>query len=202
MIKLSLFLLSAGIFAPVLLTAQAEQIDTAMVNRLRQEEAMNSQIANISHQLTDVTGPRLTNSPGWHRAADWIVQTVKGWGLVRAQKEAWGEYGYGWSAEKTTLALRTPYYSPLIGYAVPWSGSTHGSLTAPVFVVQKMDSAWIAAHLAQMKGKILLIVPQDTTVSERFKPDAERYTDSALAAIGDMYMLSPAMLKMYIPIFT
>jgi len=202
MIKLSLVLLSAGFFMPVLLSAQDERVDTSMVNRFRQEEAMNSRITDISRQLTDVAGPRLTNSPGWHHAADWIVQTLKEWGLARAQKEAWGEYGYGWSAEKTTLALRTPYYSPLIAYAVPWSGSTHGSFTAPVFVIQKMDSAWIAGHLSRMKGKILLVMPQDTTVSARFKPDAERYTDSALAAIGDTYMISRTMLSMYLPIFT
>ena len=202
MIKLSLFLLSAGFFVPLLLNAQQEQVDTAMVNRIRQEEALNSRIPYIARQVTDVAGPRLTNSPGWHHAADWIVQTLREWGLSGAQKEAWGEYGYGWSAEKTTLALKTPYYSPLIAYAVPWSGSTHGAVTAGVYLVEKMDSAWIAAHLAEMKGKILLIVPQDTTVAERFKPDAERYSDSALAAIGDMYMLSKVMLNMYIPIFT
>jgi carboxypeptidase Q len=201
MIKLSLFLLSAAFFLPVPLNAQQEQIDTAMVSRLRQEEAMTSRIATISHQLTDVAGPRLTNSPGWHRAADWIVQTLKGWGLSGAKTEAWGEFGYGWSAEKTTLALRTPYYSPLIAYAIPWSGSTHGPVTASVFVLQKMDSAWIAAHLPQMKGKIVLIMPQDTTAPPRFKPDAERYTDSALAAIGDMYMMSRDMLKMILPYF-
>lgn len=201
MIKLSAFLLCAGFSLPLLLSAQQEQIDTTMVNRLRQQEAMNSQVAEISHQLTDVAGPRLTNSPGWHRAADWTVATLRGWGLADAQKEAWGQFGYGWSAEKTVLSLKAPYYSPLIAYAVPWSGSTHGAITAPVFIVRHVDSAWIAANLAQMKGKIVLIMPQDTTDAPRFKPDAERYSDSALAAIGDMDMITSAMLKMYKPYF-
>src|SRR5580704_2009456 len=135
---LLLFILT-GLSSPVLLKAQDEHIDTAMMQRIRQEELLHSQIPQIAHQLTDVMGPRLTNSPGWHHAADWIVMTMQNWGLSRAATEAWGEFGLGWSAEKTSLAMRTPYYSPLIAYAIPWSGSTRGPVSAPVFLVEKMD---------------------------------------------------------------
>jgi hypothetical protein len=197
--KLFGLLLIAGLGAPVLSMAQQESIDTVMVKRIRQEGLTNSQVPVIAHHLTDEMGPRLTNSPGFHHAADWIVQTLKSWGLSGAQSEAWGDFGYGWSAEKTTLAMRTPYYSPLIAYATPWSGSTNGPVSAPVFVVEKMDSAWIAGHLAQMKGKILVIQPQDSNLSSDFKPDATRYTDSALEKIGDTYMFTREMVKFYKP---
>lgn len=197
--KLLGLLLLAGLTAPVLSPAQTESIDTVMVKRIRQEGLTHSQIPVIAHQLTDEAGPRLTNSPGFHRAADWIVQTLKSWGLSGAQAEPWGEFGYGWSAEKTTLAMRTPYYSPLIAYATPWSGSTNGPVSAPIFVVEKMDSAWIVGHLDQMKGKILVIQPQDSTLSPDFKPDAVRHTDSTLAAIGDTYMFTKEMLRFYLP---
>ncbi len=200
--KLSGLLLSAGLLLPVCLLAQQEMIDTAMVSRIRQEGLTRSQIPAIAHQLTDVAGSRLTNSPGFHRAADWIVQTLKSWGLSNAQKEAWGQYGYGWSAEKTTLAMRSPYYTPLIAYAIPWSGSTNGQVSAPAYIVSRLDSGWVAAHISEMKGKILLVMPQDTLDPPRFKPDAERYSDSALAALGDMYMLSKATVAMIIPYFT
>lgn len=199
--KLFAILVSMGLSVPVVTQAQQETIDTAMVNRIRDEGFNRSQIAEISHQITDVAGPRLTNSPGWHRAADWIVSTLNGWGLSGAQKEAWGQFGYGWEPEKTVLAMRTPYYSPLIAYAIPWSGSTNGPKSASVFIVQHMDSAWVAGHLAEMKGKILLIMPRDTTNKPHFHADAERYSDSALANIQDMYMLNKAQLKMFIPYF-
>ena len=200
--KVSVFLLLTGLSFPVLLRAQStppheEQLDTAMIQRIRQEEMLHSQIPFIAHQLTDICGPRLTNSPGFHRAADWIVATLKEWGIDRAQTEAWGEYGLGWSAEKTSLAMRTPYYSPLIAYASPWSGSTNGPVTAPVFLMQKMDSAYIADNLPKMKGHILLPFSPDSVLRSDFHPDSERYTDSALAAIGDTYMLTRPMLNMY-----
>lgn len=198
--KVSVFLFLAGLLSPALLPAQ-EKVDTAMIRRIRQEALLNTRIPFIAHQLTDVCGPRLTNSPGFHHAADWIVQTLKAWGIDKAQTEAWGEYGLGWSAEKTSLAMRSPYYSPLIAYASPWSGSTNGPVTAPVFLVQKPDSAYIAANLSKMKGKILLIGSRDTTLRSNFHADGERYTDSALATMGDTYMFTRAMRNMYMPYF-
>lgn len=187
---------------PALIRAQsAETLDTATLNRIRQEALQHSQIPWIAHQLTDITGPRLTNSPGWHHAADWIVKTLGNWGLSKAASEPWGEFGYGWAAEKTSLSMRTPYYSPLIAYAVPWSGSTHGPISARTFLVERMDSDWVADHLAQMKGKILLLPLGDTSEPPRFEPDAERYTDSALAAMGDTYMFGREQIQAILPMF-
>src|ERR1700744_1204967 len=118
-------LLTFLLAAPAILPAQnPETLDTATLSRIRNEALQHSQIPWIAHQLTDVAGPRLTNSPGWHHAADWAVQTLKDWGLSKAAIEPWGQFGVGWSAEKTSLSMRSPYYSPLIAYAVPWSGST------------------------------------------------------------------------------
>jgi carboxypeptidase Q len=199
--KLPAFVFGMGLLLPLLLQAQQERLDTGMINRIRTEGLQHSQIPAIAHQLTDVAGPRLTNSPGWRRAADWVVQTLHGWGLSDAQKEAWGTFGFGWSAEKTSLGMRTPYYSPMIAYAIPWSGSTNGQVSAPAYLVKRMDSAWVAGHLSEMKGRILVVMPQDTTDPPRFKPDAERYTDSALAVIGDMDMLTKVQLSMIIPSF-
>jgi carboxypeptidase Q len=201
--KFSIFLLTFTALIPALLRAQnSETLDTATLSRIRAEALQHSRVPWIAHQLTDVAGPRLTNSPGWHHAAEFIVQTLKSWGLSNTAIEPWGEFGYGWSAEKTGLSMRTPYYSPLIAYSVPWSGSTHGPISAHAFLMEQMDSAWVADHLAQMKGKVLLIAAQDTNDPPRFHADAERLSDSALAAQGDTYMLTRQELAAIIPRFT
>ena len=186
----------ALILSPALSFAQ---VDAAMIAKIREEGLNHSQIPQIAHQLTDVSGPRLTNSPGYHQAAAWIVKTLQGWGLKNAQTEAWGQFGYGWSAEKTYLAMRSPYYSPMIAYSAPWSGSTNGPVSAQAFLVEKLDSGWIAAHAAEMKGRILLVRTADSVLSSDFKPDATRYSDSGLANIQDTYMLTSAQLKSYMP---
>ncbi len=191
------------VFIPALTRAQnSENLDTLTLSRIRQEALQHSRVPWIAHQLTDVAGPRLTNSPGWHHAAEFIVQTLKSWGFSNTAIEPWGEFGYGWSAEKTSLSMRIPYYSPLIAYAIPWSGSTHGPVSGPTFLIEEMDSAWVASHLTEMKGKVLLLSAQDTINHPRFNADAERYSDSALAALGDTYMLSREEISGYIPYFT
>jgi carboxypeptidase Q len=190
-------LLLSGLVASSL--ALAQEADMEMIKKIREEGLNHSQVKFIAHNITDVAGSRLTNSPGFRRAASWIVSTLKQWGLSNAQTEAWGEFGYGWSVEHFYAAMKTPYYSGFIAYPAPWSGSTSGLVEAPVFLVEKMDSAWIVDHADKIKGSILLYRNPDSTLPGAFRPDASRYTDSALAKLGDTYMLTPDMLKFFLP---
>src|SRR6187549_3248260 len=92
------------------IAAAQETVDMAMMQKIKDEGKANSQVAMIAHNLTDVCGPRLTNSPGYNRALDWVTQICKEWGLANAGREAWGEFGKGWKNEQGTLALKAPYY--------------------------------------------------------------------------------------------
>ena len=135
------FTLLAVIFMlPVILLAQEEKVDTSMVRKIRNEEMNNSQVAMIAHYLTDVSGARLTNSPGYRRAANWCVSEFKKWGLVNAVTEPWGEFGKGWEIQKCYVALSSPYYQSFIAYPFAWSAGTNGLLSATVIGVAQ-DSA-------------------------------------------------------------
>lgn len=54
------------------------QIDIA---KIRTEGLNNSQVMDIAFNLTDASGPRLTNSPGYFKAANWAVNELKNGGL-------------------------------------------------------------------------------------------------------------------------
>ena len=56
-----------------------EKVDMQMTQKIKDEEKNNSQIAMIAHNITDICGPRLTNSPGYNRSLDWISQTLSLW---------------------------------------------------------------------------------------------------------------------------
>ncbi len=196
---LLLLLFPALYLAPMVSWAQTEPIDSVMIHRIREEGLHHSQVRSIAHAITDVAGPRLTNSPGWHRAADWFVNTMKEWGLSNAQKEAWGEFGYGWWLERSYAAMKTPYYSSLLAYPAPWSGSTNGPITASVILVKKMDSAYIAEHASEFKGKVLLFQSADSSLKADFTADATRYSDADLAKLGDTYMFTRQMVQMILP---
>jgi carboxypeptidase Q len=187
------------VLASHLAYSQQESIDTAMMSRIREEGLHHSQVRNIAENLTDISGPRLTNSPGFFRAGNWAVDRLKQWGLENAQLEPWGEFGNGWTVEKSYIALKSPYYEPIIGYAVPWSGSTHGLVRAPVFLLEHTDSAYISKMSESIKGKIVLYKTTDTLIKSAFKAYATRYVESDLANMHDEYMFSPEQLRFFLP---
>jgi carboxypeptidase Q len=195
------FLLIVLVLLPsCLIWAQDNSLDTAMISRIRKEGLEDSQIKSIAHHITDLSGPRLTNSPGFHRAAGWIISTLQQWGLSNATLEPWGEFGYGWELEKSYIAMSAPYFSSLIAYPGPWSGSTQGPVTASVVLMDRSDSASLMNNAAQLKGHILLVRNRDEFLRGDLKPDATRYSDSTLVNIQDQYMFNAGMLKMFQPV--
>jgi hypothetical protein len=151
------------------------------------EQAGKSQVMNIAFHLTDVTGPRLSISPGFTKAANWAVSTLKGYGLENARLEAWGEFGKGWEQEKCYVAMTAPYYQPLIAIPRAWSGSTPGKkeLNGEVVLINATDSAsFVSNYQGKLKGKIVMIAYLDT-LKPSFEGDGKRYTDSELQKMAD-----------------
>jgi carboxypeptidase Q len=44
-----------------------------VINRIRKEGLENSKVMDIVFNLTDMSGPRLANSPGYARAANYAI---------------------------------------------------------------------------------------------------------------------------------
>ncbi|HTJ11772.1 MAG TPA: M20/M25/M40 family metallo-hydrolase [Dinghuibacter sp.] len=194
-------LLSLLALSPLALFAQ-EPVDTTAFRMIRDAEMTDSHIPDIAYHITDASGSRLTNSPGYFRAANWAVAEMKGWGMQHTALEPWGEYGRGWEIEDFHIGMKAPYAGYILGYPLPWSNNTNGEIHAPVFLMtqsQLMDSAWLIQHAADMKGKIVLIAaPNDKHAFDDTKPYATRYTDSELVKLPDDYMLTRDMLLGYL----
>ena len=103
-----------------------EQPDLDMVNKFKKEGLDHSQVMDYAFHLTDVSGPRLTASPGFDRAANWAVQQLTSMGLSNARLEPWGEFGKGWQQERCYIAMTAPYYQPILAIPRAWTGSTPG----------------------------------------------------------------------------
>jgi carboxypeptidase Q len=156
-------------------------------------------VASIAHQLLDVCGPRLTNSPGYNHAVDWVQQVCKKWGLQNAGRESWGEFGKGWSNEQTTVAMSLPYHQSIIAYPVPWSKSTGKPVNAELVMLDRFDSAGIDRKGDSIRGKIVMVRPSTTKIPDAFKAYATRYPDSSLNGMPDLYMITRQELESYLP---
>jgi hypothetical protein len=145
------------ILLAVSLRAQ-EPVDTAMMAKIRAEGLERSKVLETFNQLTNVIGPRLTNSPAHKRAVAWTQETLKGWGLADVRTEPF-EFGRGWALERLSIEMIEPRYMPLVGYPRAWSPSTNGVITAaPVFLPNPTAEA-IAAKAGQLRGAIVMTSP-------------------------------------------
>lgn len=175
-----------------------EKIDADMMAKIREEGMNHSQVPMIAHNITDVAGPRLTGSRAFKKAGLWAVNTLQKWGLVNANMEPWGEFGKGWELEKSYVALKSPYYEPIIAYPLAWSSGTNGLISAPIVVLSKLDSATIIQKAAELKGKIV-VIGNATPLRSAFNAYATRYTDSQLNSIGNLYYLNRKMVESFLP---
>src|SRR6266478_1214029 len=109
---------------PLLLLAD-EKLDLGIVHRIKTEAFQNSKVMDHMFYLTDVHGPRLTNSPGYFAAADWVVKQLNAWGIP-AKTEKWGPFGKGWQLTHFSAHMTEPQYAPLIGFPSAWTAGTNG----------------------------------------------------------------------------
>jgi hypothetical protein len=164
--------LSCSVFAQ-------EQVDQAVVQKIRDEGLNHSKVMETAFYLTDVAGPRLAGSPGLKRAQTWAVKQLKSWGMANAKLEPWGKFGKGWEVEKNYAAITVPYYHAIIAIPKAWTPGTNGPIKSEV-VVMKADTI---TDLDKYKGKLagkIVIFDVNTKVTRSTKPDLSRYTDAEL----------------------
>lgn len=174
---------NAGISKSKLLFKQTD----ATTTKIRKEGLENSNVMNFAFYLTDVAGPRLTNSPGYFRAANWAKNELTKMGLVNAAIEPWGDFGTGWEQTRCYVAMTTPYYAPMIAIPRAWTGSTPGNaiISSNVILIKAKDSAELyQQYSGKIKDMIVMFYSNDT-LQPSFTADAARFTDAELEKMAN-----------------
>ena len=151
-------------------------------NRIKNEGLSNSKVMDFAFHLTDASGPRLMNSPGFFRAANWAKEEMTKMGLINAQLEPWGDFGKGWEQTRCYVAMTSPYYTPIVAIPRAWTGSTPGKKTmnGEVVLIRAKDSAGLYQdYTGKLKGRIVMMYSTDT-LHPTFTPNGERLSDSTL----------------------
>lgn len=160
---------------------------TDATSKIRKEGLDNSKVMNIAFQLTDVSGPRLTNSPCFFRAANWAKDELTKMGLVNAAIEPWGDFGTGWEQTRCYVAMTAPYYTPMIAIPRAWTGSTPGKkiISSDVVLIRAKDSAELYQNYSgRINGKIVMFYSNDT-LRPSFTADGERFTEEQLTKMAN-----------------
>jgi len=166
-----------AVLLPLSLIAE-EKVDLYAMHRIRAEERDNSKVMDTLFYLTDVNGPRLTNSPNYFAAANWVVSRLKEYG-INAKEEKWGPFGRSWQLKKFYAAMVEPQYQPLIGFPLAWTAGTNGPVTAEVAFAPIYTEADMENWKGKLKGKVVMTA-QPRAVQLSTKPLATRWSEAEL----------------------
>lgn len=190
MYRVIVLIVFAALLAPGVAVAQQNGSGDA-VSKIRDEGMNRSQAMATIRYLTDVIGPRLTNSPNQRRANQWTKQQLEKWGLQNAAVDPWGEFGRGWELKRFSATYSTPNETqPLRAYPKAWSPSTNGPVTADVIYYDAGNDAELEKFKGRLKGAIVLTAP-DRGLNDIFKPTASRHSDDDLAKLEDAKPVAP-----------
>src|SRR5215471_11722163 len=169
------------LFSPTLARSE-EPVDLSVIHRIKAEAFENSKVMDHLFYLTDVYGPRLTNSPGFFAAADWVVKQLEGWG-ISSHLEKWGPFGRGWTYSRFSAHLIEPQYAPLIGFPLAWSAGTGGAISGQPMLAPLATEADLEKYKGKLKGKIVL-TSASRDLAMNVNPSGKRYTDADLAELA------------------
>lgn len=173
---LPLFLAAA--FLPSLSAAEPDAADLAVIHKIRAEAYENSKVMDHVFNLTEVNGPRITNSPGYGSAVEWCLKRLREYGLEAREEEF--DFGKGWSSSHVVLQMDEPSYAVLMGFPLAWTPGTDGPVTAEPVLAPIEEKKDFEEYKGKLKGKIVLL-DKPRTITLSTKPLGRRYTEKELA---------------------
>lgn len=172
-----------------------ESVDLGVVDRIKSEAFVRSEVMEHLRNLTDVHGPRLTGSPQFEDAAEWAAERLRNYGLSNVHVERWGPFGRSWSVEQYSAELLTPQYTRLAAVPLAWSRSTAGPITGePMLAALDLGFVRGPKKLAEdfeayrqrwrgkLRGKIILLTPS-IPIPPREAAPFHRYSEPELTDI-------------------
>ena len=163
---------------------ESKKATKSTVEQIKEEGMERSHVMETLSHLTDVIGPRLTNSPAMKQANEWTKDQMSSWGMENAHLEPWGPFGRGWTLKRFSAQVVEPQCIPLIAYPKAWSPGTEGTIIAPVVLFDPKTNTDYDKFKGKIKGSIVL-TSAAVDVPAKTEPYVTRMTDADLLTLAD-----------------
>ena len=164
----------ALVLLPAVAGAQTFRSADSVIRRMWQVGIEQSQTEKLAQVLDDSIGPRLSGSPGFQAAVEWLERTYNGWG-VPVRREKYGTWR-GWRQGTVHMEMIAPRVQNLEVELLAWSPSTPrgGPVEGDAVVIPDLaDSAAARQWLATLRGKFVLVSAPELMC--RAPQELERY---------------------------
>jgi carboxypeptidase Q len=102
-----------------------DKVDLDALAQIKTEAFEHSQVMENLFWMSEVYGPRVTNSRNHKLAAEWAMKQMQEWGLKNVHLEKW-PFGYGWQIKHFYAAMETPVYAAFTGFPLAWTPLQQG----------------------------------------------------------------------------
>lgn len=133
-----------------------DKVDLDALAQIKNEAFQHSQVMENLFWMSEVYGPRVTNSRNHKLAAEWAMKQMKEWGLKNVHLETW-PFGYGWQIKHFYAAMETPVYAAFSGFPLAWTPGTNGPITVEPVWAPIHSKADFAKYRGKLRGKALLM---------------------------------------------
>lgn len=145
--------------------AQTLPSDDPVLRHMWTEGMERSRVEPLAQALVDSIGPRLSGSPGYDAAADWLAALYRDWG-VEVRREEYGTWR-GWRQGVLHVDLTAPRVQTLEASLLAWSPGTDQPVEADVVAIPALSSpAEVERWLPGVRGRIVLASAPEPTCRE------------------------------------
>lgn len=157
--------------------AQTFRSADPVIRRMWQVGMEQSQTEALAQVLIDSVGPRLSGSPGFESATQWLERKYREWG-VTVRRERYGTWR-GWQHGTVHMEMIAPRLQNLEVELLAWSpGTGNRAVEGDVVVIPELaDVAAARRWLGTVRGKFVLASPPE--VMCRAPQELERYARQA-----------------------
>src|SRR5262245_38506404 len=169
-----------------------EPVNLAAIEKIKSEAARQSQVMDIAQSLTNVYGPRLTNSPSLRAAGEYARNKLVEWRLDDVRLEPW-TFGNGWTNDKFAVRVATDPNLSLLAYPKAWTPSTNGVITAEAVEAVIRTEADFDRLRGKLRGKFAMILAVPPSPSSAVaQTQIKRFSDDELKALSAPPTPAPA----------
>lgn len=145
--------------------AQTHRTDDPVIHAMWEQGMDSSRTEYLAQILTDYIGPRLSGTPGFQDAVDWLLDVYGAWG-IDAEAEQYGTWK-GWEHGIVHVDLIQPRVATLEAKILAWSPGTDGPIEGEVVAVPVFQSdEAVEEWLGTVSGKFVLASAPEQTCRE------------------------------------